>query len=382
MRFRVSTILTAAVLLLLAPTASWADLAPYSQDFEGLDQSDGGALAADGWLVYGNVFGPFPNWWWWYGYGAFPAPNHPWGFSSIVTGEGGAAQGEQQLNVYSDYGNGNHGYPAWIESNVFEERTIGAADVGSTWRFEFDAKRGNIELNSTASAFIKTFTPWWAMTNFIQEPMTHIPDTWDTYHIDVYIDESLVGGVMQFGFVNWATMYEGSAIFYDNINLDLGPLGVNFDLRPEGCPNPLNEKSEGVLTAAVMGRADFDVSTIDIATLQLEGVGPVHVGDEDIGTPFGGQLCDCNIAGPDGFTDLMLHFDTQEFLDAMGPMGTGFHVLTLTGALLDGTEIEGQDCTVVVGGGGRPASRSLDRTQRTRRLNDESSRKAESLQLR
>jgi hypothetical protein len=86
--------------------------------------------------------------------------------------------------------------------------------------------------------------------------------------------------------------------------------------------------------------------------------------------------------GPDGFMDMTLKFDTEEFLDAIGPLGIGSHVLTLTGALLDGTAIEGQDCTIVVGGGGRPASRSMDRAQRTRRMIDESSRQTESLQLR
>jgi hypothetical protein len=366
MRLRASAVLAAA-LLLLASTASWAQLAPYSQDFEGLDKNYEWALADDGWLVYGNVFGPFPNWWWWYGYGPFGAPNHVYGFSAITEGEGGPEQGVQGLVVYSDYNNGNHGFPAWIESNVFQERPVVAADVGTTWRFEFDAKRGNIELNSTASAFVKTFTAGWALTNFIQEPMTYIPDTWDIYKIDVYIDASLVGGVVQFGFVNWATMYEGSGIFYDNVDFDLAPLRVNFDLRPEGCPNPINESSQGMLTAAVMGRADVDVTTIDLATLQLEGVAPVIFDIEDVGTPFPGSLCGCNAAGPDGIRDLTLKFYTQEFLDAIGPLGAGYHVLTLTGALHDGTEIEGQDCTVVVGSGaGGRVHQRLERTKRSR----------------
>jgi hypothetical protein len=378
----------AAAVLFLAPTAGWADLAPYSQDFEGLDQAYADALADDGWLVYGNVFGPYPEWWWWYGYGPYPAPNggpYP-AFCAIDVGQGGPEQGEQQLVVFSDYNNGSHGAPAWIESNVFQELTIGAADVGTTWRFEFDAKRGNIELDSMASAFIKTLDPaaGWVTTNFLQEPMTDIPDTWGTYNIDIYIDPSLEGQVLQFGFVNWATWWRGSGIFYDNINFDFAPLGVSLDLRPEGCPNPLNTVSQGLFTAAVLGTAAFDVSTIDVATLQLEGVAPVHAGDEDIGTPYAGELCGCNVAGPDGFTDLTLKFDTQEFLDAIGPLTRGYHVLTLTGALLDGTEIEGQDCTVVVGGGGSTDVRRLDRATRSRRMqsDDEAPGGAQDLQLR
>lgn len=374
MRFLISTILAGA-LLCLAPTASWADLAPYSQDFEGLDQADPAALANDpqpfpnGWLVYGNVFGPHPNWWHWYGYGAFPAPNHDYGFSSITSGEGGPAQGDQQLNIYSDYNNGDHA-AAWIESNVFQQREIGAADVGSTWRFEFDAKRGNIELDSTAAAFIKTLNPaaGWVTTNNLQEPMTYIPDTWDTYKIDIYIDPSLEGQVLQFGFVNWAAFYRGSAIFYDNVSFDLAPLGVSLDLRPEGCPNPINSRSPGLYTAAVLGTMDLDVSLIDIASLRLEGVAPVHTSYEDLGTPFEGDLCGCNAAGPDGFDDLTLKFDVQDLVAASGMSGNGYQALTLTGTLLDGTEIEGQDCLLFVGGR-RTQVRSVDRaTTRSRQV--------------
>ena len=107
---RVSVILAGALLCLTA-TASWADLAPYSQDFEGLDQEDTGALAADGWLVFGNVFVyPVPPYWYVYGYGPFPAPNWgpPFAFSTIGAGEGGLQQGDQQLVIFSDYNNHDH----------------------------------------------------------------------------------------------------------------------------------------------------------------------------------------------------------------------------------------------------------------------------------
>ena len=68
MRLRVGTILAIAFLC-LAPTASWADLAPYSQDFEGLVQSDPAALGNDEWKVFGNVFDG--DWNYLYGYGVF-----------------------------------------------------------------------------------------------------------------------------------------------------------------------------------------------------------------------------------------------------------------------------------------------------------------------
>jgi len=47
--------------------------------------------------------------------------------------------------------------------------------------------------------------------------------------------------------------------------------------------------------------------------------------------------------------DLMLKFDTEEILTALGPVNYGNEiVLALTAQLTDGTFIEGQDCIVVL----------------------------------
>jgi hypothetical protein len=375
----------------LAPTASRADLAPYSQDFEGLletsaDQPDQVALANDGWKGFVNVFGPG----FYYNYGPFTAPNGGFGgpaISAVIAGEGGPEQGAQQLVIFSDYNNGNHrdGTGALIETNVFQEQWIGAADVGSTWRFEFDAKKGNIELSSEAAAFIKTLDPaaGFLTTNFLTASTTDLPDSWGTFNIDIYIDPSLEGQLLQFGFVNWASNSEGSGVFYDNVNFDLGPLAVALDLRPEGCPNPINAKSQGLFTAALLGTAAFDVSMVDTGSLALDGLAPVLVGEEDVATPFGGDLCGCTEAGPDGFMDLTLKFDTQELLDMIGPH-RGYLVLTLTGTLLDGTAIEGQDCVIFVGGGGRQSTAGIERmsTKERRLPGDDASTGAVDLELR
>lgn len=339
----------------LAATASLADLAPFSQDFETLtpapQELPATSLGDDGWLFYGNVFGL--NWDWWGGYGPFVAPNHGGTISAVVSEQGGPDQGFQQLSVFSDYGNGNHPW-AWIETNVFKEQAIGAADVGNTWRFEFDAKRGNIEGNTMANGFIKTLDPAanYAMTNFITADMTYIPDAWGSYQIDIYIDPSLVGQILQVGFVNWTTNWQGSGIYYDNANFDLAPLGVNLDLKPGGCPNPITSAAKGVFPAAIVGTYDFDVSNIDAGSLLLQGVAPVSSGYEDVATPFGGGTCGCTNAGPDGLTDLTMKFRAQDIFAAIGSSARGTYVLTLTGMLLDGREIEGQDCIIIVGGGG------------------------------
>lgn len=200
-------------------------LMPYSQDFEDLNQADPTALANDGWLVFANVFGP--NWDYWYGYGAYPAPNDGFGFCQIAAGEGNGAQGAQQLVVFSDYNNADHANNAHIESNVFQEMIVGAGDVTETWVFEFDAKMGNLDMESTALAFIKTLDPnaGWATTNFITLDMTTTPTDWTSYSISILIDPTLQGQILQIGFSNTATLYQSSGVFYDNVNFSImGPV--------------------------------------------------------------------------------------------------------------------------------------------------------------
>ncbi len=232
MKLRANAILAVAALICLIPAAALA-LSPYSQDFEAMNIADGGALSADGWLVFANVFSSGGAYL--YGYGPFPAPNGGPGFCGLATGEGGAAQGAQQLNVYSDYNNGDHAAGNLIEANTFQEQTVVAGDVGSTWTFEFDAKLANLEGATTALAFIKTLDPsaGWAMTNFLTVDMTTTPATWNTYVLQIVIDPGLVGQIFQFGFSNTASNYEGSGVFYDNVDFYTGTV-ANEDMSWSG----------------------------------------------------------------------------------------------------------------------------------------------------
>ena len=161
--------LTLAIgLICLVPAASFA-LTPYSQDFESLIQPLPSALADDGWLVFGNVFNADGSYA--YGYGTFPAPNHcPGLLPDRPLAKAAPEQGLQQLSVFNDYENaGAHTNGQLVESNVFQEQTIGPADVGKRWVFQFQDKMGNLAGASTALAFIKTLDPanGYALTNFI-----------------------------------------------------------------------------------------------------------------------------------------------------------------------------------------------------------------------
>lgn len=286
MKTRSTAILVIAALIGLIPVTGHAQLTPYSQDFEALSQTDSAALSDDGWIVYGNVFTADTTWF--YGYGTFPAPNHNLAFCQIDTGQGGPEQGHQQLIVFSDYENGDHGLGYLIESNVFQEQTISAADVNDIWSFEFQHKHGNIEGSTSAKAFIKTIDPAnnWNMTNFITVDMTLSDSLWDGASLQIGIDPGLPGQLLQFGFMSLATNYEGSGIYYDNVLFQkIGYVGVQ-DGAPafsstlhQNYPNPFNP----------MTRIDFALDQpglVDLSVFDIAGrlVATLHDGELGAGT--------------------------------------------------------------------------------------------------
>lgn len=273
---KIQTLLATMVLVLMASFAMGA-ITPYIQDFEAMDPTNPTALADDDWVVYGNVFSPTGSWL--YGYGAFPAPNDGTGFCELDEGQGGIDQGAVQLVAYSDYNNADHAGGNLIESNVFREMYIVPDDVGNTWRFEFNAKLGNIELQSTALAFIKTIDPnsGYAMTNFITADMTSIPEAWQGYVLEITIDSGLIGQFLQIGFSNTATLYEGSGIFYDNINFQLFDPSAAPDAvlttahMGQNYPNPFNPRTSIDFVLDIAGPVSLDVYDIagrKVATLE------------------------------------------------------------------------------------------------------------------
>jgi len=132
-------------------------------------------------------------------------------------------------------------------------------------------------------------------------------------------------------------------------------VNVAVDIKPGSCPNPVNVKNSGVLPVAILGTADYDVTTIDPTSIRLAGVAPLRSSFEDVAAPVSDSNdCNCTTDGPDGFLDLTLKFKTQRIVEAVGDVNDGdVRVLTLTGVLLDPppyeTPIEGADCVLIRG---------------------------------
>ncbi|MCH7591250.1 MAG: FG-GAP repeat protein [Planctomycetes bacterium] len=140
---------------------------------------------------------------------------------------------------------------------------------------------------------------------------------------------------------------------------------VNFDIKPDSCPNMVNPRSRGVVRAAIVGSLDFDAVTIDPDSLTLaraDGVGgsvsPLSerggrgIVLKDLSTPFDGEPCECHDANRDRIDDLALKFSTTEMNRAfqLNGLRRGTTIeLVLQGTLQDGTPFEGADCIVIPG---------------------------------
>lgn len=140
------------------------------------------------------------------------------GFSAIATGEGGAAQGLQYLNTYSDYNNRDHALGRVIEANVFQEQVISAGDLGTS---QFGPGG-----QTRTMAFFKVLDPSanYALVAFPTLETTSASTTdWASGALNITIDNAWSGHILQFGFLSTATLDQPSGVFYDNINFQAVP---------------------------------------------------------------------------------------------------------------------------------------------------------------
>ena len=127
-----------------------------------------------------------------------------------------------------------------------------------------------------------------------------------------------------------------------------GTISVVLEARVGSCGSPFNPKSQGVLPTLLLGSEALDVGEIDVGTLRLAGVAALRGRVADLGGPGGAGAC--VESSPDGRDDLLLTFRAAEIADAIGSVRRGDRVpLELTGALHDGTLLEGLASARIVG---------------------------------
>ncbi len=215
----------------LFTSAASADLSDYSQDFDSMSIGDGAALTNDGYKVFGNVFdattGAYK-----YGYGPFDAPNGGAGFSAVASGEGQNGAADQYINIYSDYNNGDHAN-SYIDALVFQEQTIGSGNAGpgksAVLSFDFlkNPTVNNGDGDTTTFAFIKVLDSLggsFATLGQVEFDTTAASTSlWAKGSISLDIDAAWDGQLLQFGFRSYATNFNDSGRFYDNVQFSAVP---------------------------------------------------------------------------------------------------------------------------------------------------------------
>ena len=107
-------------------------------------------------------------------------------------------------------------------------------------------------------------------------------------------------------------------------------LDVFIDIKPGSDVNPLNLNGNGVVPVAILGSDLLDVTTINVASISINGSTPAH----------DGHVKDMN---DDGIDDLVVHLTTSDLGIDVETAGGTILTLTRTGELNGGAAFSGQD---------------------------------------
>jgi hypothetical protein len=100
---------------------------------------------------------------------------------------------------------------------------------------------------------------------------------------------------------------QGNFITGENIFSGQGAVYILYpiDIKPGSYPNSINPGSKGTVPVAILSTPDFDATTVDPMSVNLEGA-PVKVKKK--GTP----MASFEDVDGDGYQDLVVHIDTQQ----------------------------------------------------------------------
>jgi hypothetical protein len=125
---------------------------------------------------------------------------------------------------------------------------------------------------------------------------------------------------------------------------------VKIDIKPTSCPNPFKLTEQGVISAAILGTENFDVTRVKPDSVRLEGAcAALRWNIEDVATPYEDGFSDppledeCTTAGADGRPDLTVQFDSQCVAMTQGEVTEpAVRLWTITGTFVNdnGVDVE------------------------------------------
>ena len=233
--------------------------------------------------------------------------------------------------------------------------TTGAVYTGS---FEVDSA----DLTPNASIPVSNFRTTIEGNTWIQGTDTFFVTIANTDSNSVVMSLSLgalddvalagTGESLNIGLFTWAvrnvagfSINEGTYV----VSVD-GGANIAINIKPDSDPNSINTCSGGTTPIAIFGSETLDVTLIDPESLVFASATVKTVGKS------GRMLCNIEDAGsvdgtvfdsyglPDGYDDLVCHFLTFELTDLEDTSSTA----VLTGNLLDGSALEGEDTVNIV----------------------------------
>jgi len=266
----------------------------YQSDFESF-------TSLEGWSAYINVFDEDCSSYR-YGYAYEIGAGDPVQVAVRADGSDGKA-----LNVFSDYNN-PEGATACIEANVFREVTLTSRMIGD-YRWSYNVEEPEAVGSKTFAQF-RLIDP---SNNYAlaAESIAPTAGSEDVQSVEISLDDSQIGMLMQYGFSTKSVNQENSGMLYDNVVLeaigDAGGGGGGGGSEPAG-------GGTGYGVAII----DTDGSIVSGNRFVAGANAWVAANGASLGPASGMSIVDNTFAGSTAGTDIALGADT-----ANGVVGSG-----------------------------------------------------------
>ena len=269
----------------------------YQSDFESF-------TSLEGWSAYINVFDEDCSSYR-YGYAYEIGAGDPVQVAVRADGSDGKA-----LNVFSDYNN-PEGATACIEANVFREVTLTSRMIGD-YRWSYNVEEPEAVGSKTFAQF-RLIDP---SNNYALAAESIVPTAGseDVQSVEISLDDSQIGMLMQYGFSTKSVNQENSGMLYDNVVLEaIGDAGGGGGGGGGGGSEPA-----GGGTGYGVAIIDTDGSIVSGNRFVAGANAWVAANGASLGPVSGMSIVDNTFAGSTAGTDIALGADT-----ANGVVGSG-----------------------------------------------------------